>query len=501
VNLTRVIAAAAAFVFSLPVVATWHPSVPMVLRVTSAILLIASLYQPTSGFLVIAGLLPISMLLAAAVSAPFGGIEAMEMLVAPVLLACALRTVARPRAVEAVPLLWPAVVMAGLIIATLVVQLANARDPGSAFVPWFRDFWRHVSWKYFIDGPIYPPLHRAFTWIWGLALAVSVAAFARERDRGAVPIARMAVFGAAAAAVFAVVRVADFALRSPNHWGAVIYAFGTLRISPHMEPNAAGSFYVLLTVPAVFWMLATRAWWSVVAVVPLLAGLWLTRSRTALLACMISVAAAWMLAHRWSWRRLAVLGAGLMLVLVVLMAIGFGRTDPAVPSMRFRVDMGLVAVQLAVRKPIFGLGLDEFQAASVPLITREVVARFPPAAKGENAHNNFLQILVELGVAGLATFLWLLASPALLLARAVRQGGIDPIPTGVAAGLLAFLLTCLSGHPLMVPQAALPFLMMLGLLVATLPRAAAGPTIARRFAGVCVGLIAITLVFRLASRI
>ena len=497
----RVIAATAAFLFSLPVVATWNPAVPLVLRVASVVLFAASLYHPLWGFLVVAGLLPIGMLLAAVVAAPFGAIEAAEILIAPVLLACALRAVARPGAVGTVPLLWPAVVMAAIIVATLIVQLEHARDSGSAFVPWFRDFWGHVSWKYFIEGQIYPPLHRAYSWIWGLGLMVSIAAYARERDRY-VPLARMATFGAAAAGMFAIIRVAEYSLRNPDPWGAVTYAFGTLRISPHMEPNAAGSFYVLFAAPVVFLMLTTRVWWSMVTVVPLLTALWLTRSRTGLLACMISLAAAWLVTHRWSWRRFAVVSGSLALVLAVLIAVRFGRSDAALPSMWFRLDMALVAVKLAAHSPIFGLGLDEFQAASVPLITPEVLAKFPPAARGENAHNNFLQILAELGIAGLGVFLWLLGSAARSVATSLGQPEVDPISTALAAGVLAFLITCLAGHPLMVALATIPFLMMLGVLVASRPPPAADAgTTARRIATICLLLIAAAVVVRLASRI
>ena len=500
-SLTRAIAAIAAAVFCLPVVATWHPAVPIRFRIVTAALLIGTLFRPLWGVLVVAGLLPLGMLIAAGASAPFNAAEALEILVAPVVLATALRTVAQPRRTAETPLLWPAAVMASLVVATLVVQLVEYREPGSQFGPWFGDFWRHLSWKYFVEGPLYPPLHRAFMWLAGLALAVSVATLTGEPERSRVALARMAVFGAAAAGLYAIIRVAEFALRSPNPWGAVEYAFGTLRISPHMEPNAAGSFYVLFAVPVVFWILSRRAWWSLIAVVPLITALWLTRSRTALLAWLTGVAIAWMLARGWSWRRFAILSGMAALILSVLIGLRFGREEPALPSAWFRVDMARVSLQLAARSPIFGLGLDTFHAASVPLITPEIAATFPAAARGENAHNNFLQILVELGAAGLMAFFWLLTVAALPLVRAVRQGHVGFLPLGIGAGVFAFLITCVMGHPLLVSEAALPFFLMLGLVAAAVPNSAAGTPRAPRIAAACVLIVAIALVLRLASRI
>ena len=499
-GVTRVLAALAAFVFCLPVVATWHPAVPAALRIASLGLLAATIVRPVVGLLVLAGVLPLAMLVGAITDAPFGATEVMELLAAPVALACAIREAAARRGAGDGRLLWPSVVLICLVMASLVVQLAAQRGSLSALGLWSDDIWRHVSRTYFADGPIYPPLHRALAWLWGLALAVFAERHLRAAPALRMAVVRMVVVGAAASGVFALVRVAEIALRSGQAWRAVWDVFAAIRISPHMDPNAAGSFYLMAAVPAVWWALTTRAWWAVVSVPPIVAALWLTRSRTALIMFVVGLGLAWMWSRHWSWRRAAVAIVAGAAALAVLIAVGFGRNQAAEPAMRFRADMALVSVKLAARHPVFGIGLDEFQAASVPLITPDAIARFPPAARGENAHNNFLQILVELGAAGLAAFLWLVLSPGLALARTLSGSLPTSESVGLAAGVYAFLLSCVAGHPLMVPQAALPFFLMFGLFAASLPARAPGrESTERRVAAVGIATIVVALIFRLPA--
>jgi hypothetical protein len=94
--------------------------------------------------------------------------------------------------------------------------------------------------------------------------------------------------------------------------------------------------------------------------------------------------------------------------------------------------------------------------------------RFAPT--GQNAHNNFLQILGELGVPALLAFLW-------LVVPVVRRWPWEPGSTSdsvvyasaMAAGLATFLITALFGHPLLIPQVAAAFFLALGLTSALRP--------------------------------
>ena len=86
---------------------------------------------------------------------------------------------------------------------------------------------------------------------------------------------------------------------------------------------------------------------------------------------------------------------------------------------------------------------------------------FPPAIH-ENAHNNFLQILAELGVVGLGAVIWLMIVAARACGRLVRADPRDPLRWGIAVGLLAFVISWLGGHPLLIDEPAFAFWLLLG---------------------------------------
>ena len=112
---------------------------------------------------------------------------------------------------------------------------------------------------------------------------------------------------------------------------------------------------------------------------------------------------------------------------------------------------------------LFRSGWHEFRQASHAFITPELIAAFPATAVGENAHNNFLQILAGLGVTGLAAFLWLLAAAGRSLrgARAAAAAG-QPAQLALAGGVLAFLISCLGGHPFLITEVMWMFMLALG---------------------------------------
>jgi O-Antigen ligase len=136
-----------------------------------------------------------------------------------------------------------------------------------------------------------------------------------------------------------------------------------------------------------------------------------------------------------------------------------------------RIGMAQAALRMTASRPLFGVGVGEFYQRSGEFIAPDLAILFPPA-RNENAHNNFLQILAELGGVGLAAFLWVLGLSVRRLVALLAAPG-DVLPVGLAVGLAAFGLSCLAGHPLLVPEVAGIFWLVLG-VVAGMGRPASG---------------------------
>jgi hypothetical protein len=80
----------------------------------------------------------------------------------------------------------------------------------------------------------------------------------------------------------------------------------------------------------------------------------------------------------------------------------------------------------------------------------------------ENAHNQFAQVLAELGIAGLVSFTLVLA----LALATLRRQPPESWRLAVVVALAGFLLTSLAGHPLLTPVVAFSFWIIVGLAAA-----------------------------------
>jgi O-antigen ligase len=446
-----------------------------------------SVVSPVSGLLWCAGLLPLTGPLSAVLgsAAPY---SLGEPLVLAFLAGWLLRIAVRPGAPAGAArraVLAPALALAVVVVASAAVQLYAVQPvSGQSRPPAVAAFHFAVT-DYFRDRSTSGAIPAAAFVLEGLGLFVATLLIGgRVKALGARLLA-MVSFGAVGVSALSVVRLVTVSLRKEDVWAALANYLQTIRISAAFpDPNAAGSYLAMCLLTAVGAAIASSvggagpnrdtpgrsAGLLALAAIPAVAaGLWLTGSRAALLAVIPASALLVPLALR-APRRLRGVGAGLV-VLVVLLSLPFlpGRFNPPEVTGRslslvvgFRTEMTRMALRMIAAQPVFGVGVGRLHARSGGYFTPE----FRAAVPRENAHNNFLQVLGELGIVGFVPFVWALWAVARAVALSSRAGTLPAPAVGGAAGLAAFVLTWLTGHPLLIFEVATAFWLVLGAVAA-----------------------------------
>jgi O-antigen ligase len=114
----------------------------------------------------------------------------------------------------------------------------------------------------------------------------------------------------------------------------------------------------------------------------------------------------------------AVLGAGLVLVSgLAIVGVLPERLNPLRQTSGFRLDLWLSSLDMLRDHPVFGVGLDNFVYLYQQIYLREGAAAEPNLS---HPHNWVLHMWLELGLAGLIAFLWLVVT---FVRRALDQRG------------------------------------------------------------------------------
>jgi O-antigen ligase len=234
--------------------------------------------------------------------------------------------------------------------------------------------------------------------------------------------------------------------------------------------NAAGSLYLLGGLTAAVLAVADarrRRLWALAGAAILPAFL-LTGSMSAQIAALLTAAlVALPLARQRGWtltRSQILTVAGVLLVVTIGGAIfaagrAEGRATPA-QAASMRAQFMQTSVRMFESAPLLGVGTGQYYDRS---------AEFMPAGLrnfygNENAHNYFAQVFAELGVVGGALFVWLIASVMIHGWRSAQSAEADPAVLGLFAGIAGYLMTTISGHPMLVSEAALPFWATFGVI-------------------------------------
>jgi len=347
--------------------------------------------------------------------------------------------------------------------------------------------WRILQPHDFIDDPFYP----ARIWLTFLEgfLAFAIIRGCCRRAESPQRFATIATWGLLGGlAVVSTVAIVQYLTHVQLHPLWVMRNPGLVRAHATLDdPNALGSYLVLCVGLAIGVALSgRRRSVAVVVAVLALAALLTTASRAALIAFPAAALFVIAFAPRPSVvsqpaRTMArgIFAAAIAVGFVLLAARLVVEEQPASlptnpveavaqtfdprmsPNEVFRDRLALwrAAREIARWHPIAGIGLARYPREAPNFLTQWIPF--------ENTHNFFLQLLAEAGFVGMLSFIALVAVAIRSLWRASAGDHEDGgLAWGGLIGVLAFSLTCLTGHPLLAPSGQIMFGSVLALTLA-----------------------------------
>lgn len=363
----------------------------------------------------------------------------------------------------------PLAVAVAVIVASLVLQvMVDAWRFGEAST--LADIRRLLQSAYFLSAGAADPIDAAMRLLESLILFRAAVTVTRRVPEFSTRLIVWLAIGASAAAALNLVRLWEGAARMEAPLAAFVRYLRTFRLNVHYaDVNAAGSYFVAMLFVALGLACAPkrRAWALAVALIA--SSLWLSGSRMAYVAGVIAILLP-VIVFSARITRVGVRGTVLTAAALAL-AILAGAAAYAIPArgnqqspftaFKVRWELALTSFRMTSGNPLFGVGIGRYYSRSGEFSSPELLRLFPPAIH-ENAHNNYLQLLAELGIVGFAAIAWLLVTAARLATRLIRAAPRDPIRWGLVLGALAFMLTWLGSHPLLIDEPALMFWIVLG---------------------------------------
>jgi hypothetical protein len=498
--------------WTLPLLSYWtSPAFTPLLKLLPVMIIALAAASPVRGLGLLAVLGPISVPLHQWLGAPpVDSLAIFELLVISTLAGVCLRRGLRPTEVMAGAPNGASWVFGTVIAASALVVCSV--DPVVFVSPEHpaRLAWVYLTHDYFTDPTVLPAWHHAMIWLQSLSLAALVSHEVRRRPEAGAALAGLTLVGFAAQAFFSWDRLAQIALRDPAPIAAWFRHVVSIRISPHIaDINATGSVLALAAAGWVVWLLvpSISSRWRIVAALGAtlsVGGLWMTHSRSALLAAALVCVVAWLRLQRPRLRTIGICLAVAAGVAATVLATNLMRVSqaPAGRAAEIRHELITTGLKMSADHPWFGVGIAQFQRRSVEYTSPRLQKIFPQSLVGENAHNQLVQVLGELGVVGLAAFL---AYWTVLFLPLVTRGRRWPMPAPLVAcvgALTAFLLSAMLGHPLLTARITLTVFFVVGVVAGLTPSPSPAHAVRRRWiTAACMLAIVISIPFRvLAAR-
>ena len=427
-------------------------------KLVIAATLATAIAAPAAALLVTAAVAPLGQLVAVFIRDPnFRIAEAM-------VVALLLGWLSRPRADRrgpGAPAAGAAWLFACAVLASIATLAWRLRG-----MPELADALRHLVYMYYYPIPNGLGLVDAARLLEILGLVAATVLLFRERPTLAVTLPAALTASATVAALSSVLLWYHIGVAS----ALARYATNGYRISGHLaDVNAAGSYFAMALCVAAGMALRARGAWRLpwlASAAAIAIGLWFSESRSAFGSLAIAAAAgiaAIATARLPRGMRAAIVGlvvvAAIVAAAVAAQQIEAGRTERGAA---LREQFTATTFRMIAARPLVGVGVGQYARLSPLFLSAQLAWTYG----AENAHDYFLQIGAELGLVGLALFAaWIGGSLAVAM-RALRQTPNDARLAGTAVGVVAFLGTCATGHPLLVGEAAYPFAIQCGLMAA-----------------------------------
>jgi len=463
----------------------WTARVPLAIKLVTAGLGALAVVRPDRALLVLAALVPFTVVLTSRVWMvyPLAWAEALVLAWFAGFLAGARRR-SPTHATRADDLAVAAGAFAAVVIGAAAVQFVVVQTWHDYPLAYARFFLHYLVRAYLTSVPDPRPwvegqgfVTTAALLLEGLGLLLAARGLSRTHPGLAARLLRTVVFAGAGAALFNLVDAARAALGGQaapagllvgdERWTAFIASL-----------NTSGPYFVLVAFVALGRALAgPRRLPAATAALLAVGAAWLTKTYTAVVAGLATAGAAllWWGALRLGVRArrrllLAATAAAGTIVLVIIVANPLDLLAPrAYLSLHLRRLFAETALRMWASAPVFGVGLAQYELRFPEFSSAELLRFYARA----DAHDYFLWIAAEFGLVGLVTFVWLVGAALLRAWRRLAAHPGDPVFGGVCAGLAAFILTWLGGQPLSVPVVAYTFWIVLG-VAASGPPADAG---------------------------
>jgi len=465
---------------------------PLPMKVLTAVVTAVSIASPQRGFMLLALAAPVST----RISWQFGGIEPSGLLLEQLILAACAGALVRYSSGPPTRLGAPATVMAVIALMSAAVMApasaAASTPPGLENGPY--SFWLQLLDRRaaVADSAVWSPFFAALIVAESCLIGWLAEREIRRTPALAVSLLWLLLIGHAVAALISLDHVIATGLEGGGGVRMLWYWLLNARFSPQMEVHAAGSALVLAGIAGTGLIAGSRMRRAsaLLLVGIVAAGLWVSGSRLAIVAAAATLAIA---LTRWglqSSRRRAVIAIA---ATVVVLAVGWLAVVPKTDrysemstSFGTRFLMAKAGIRLFSTAPVFGIGIHQFYAASAGALDPqfESLSRY----SRENAHNNFLQVLTEQGVVGLAAMLWWLGLLCAGAWAARKHDGALRHRDALFLGVLACVATWVGGHPLLVREFSTIFFLYAAILAALTPAASVLPARAAALAAAVVAL-------------